>query len=39
MNQLARALWADDGVMYGEPFLIRELKKVDDVVDMEVRSI
>jgi hypothetical protein len=27
------------GVRYGEPFLTKELAKVDDVVDMSVRSI
>jgi hypothetical protein len=27
------------GVKYGEPFLVKELMKVDDVVKMEVRSI
>ncbi|HXT74831.1 MAG TPA: bacillithiol biosynthesis deacetylase BshB1 [Candidatus Eisenbacteria bacterium] len=39
MNQLARHFGQMIGVRYGEPFLIRELMKVDDVVDMEVRSI
>jgi hypothetical protein len=27
------------GVQYGEPFLQKELMKVDDVVKLEVRSI
>jgi len=27
------------GVNYGEPFLQKELMKVEDVVNMEVRSI
>jgi len=27
------------GVRYGEPFLTRELMKVEDVVEMEVRSV
>jgi hypothetical protein len=27
------------GVKYGEPFLMKELAKVEDVVKMEVRSI
>jgi hypothetical protein len=27
------------GVKYGEPFLIKELMKVDDVVKMAVRSV
>ena len=26
-------------VKYGEPFLVKELLKVDDVVEMDVRSI
>jgi bacillithiol biosynthesis deacetylase BshB1 len=39
MNQLARHCGEMIGVRYGEPFLQRELMKVDDVVDMEVRSV
>jgi N-acetylglucosamine malate deacetylase 1 len=39
MNQLARHYGQMIGVKYGEPFLIKELMKVDDVVDMAVRSV
>jgi len=39
MNQLARHYGQMIGVKYGEPFLIKELIKVEDVVQMEVRSI
>jgi bacillithiol biosynthesis deacetylase BshB1 len=39
MNQLARHYGQMIGVGYGEPFLQKELMKVDDVVNMEVRSI
>ncbi len=39
MNQLARYYGQLIGVRYGEPFLQKELMKVDDVVKMEVRSI
>jgi bacillithiol biosynthesis deacetylase BshB1 len=39
MNQLARHYGQMIGVDYGEPFLQKELMKVDDVVEMEVRSI
>ena len=39
MNQLARRYGQMIGVDYGEPFLQKELMKVDDVVKMEVRSI
>jgi bacillithiol biosynthesis deacetylase BshB1 len=39
MNQLARHYGQMIGVDYGEPFLQKELMKVDDVVMMEVRSI
>jgi bacillithiol biosynthesis deacetylase BshB1 len=39
MNQLARHYGQLIGVDYGEPFLQKELMKVDDVVKMEVRSI
>jgi N-acetylglucosamine malate deacetylase 1 len=39
MNQLARHYGQLTGVEYGEPFLQKELMKVDDVVNMEVRSI
>jgi LmbE family N-acetylglucosaminyl deacetylase len=39
MNRLARQSGHLIGVKYGEPFLMKELAKVDDVVKMEVRSI
>ena len=39
MNQLARHYGQLIGVEYGEPFLQKELMKVDDVVKLEVRSI
>ena len=39
MNQLARHYGQLIGVSYGEPFLQKELMKVEDVVKMEVRSI
>jgi N-acetylglucosamine malate deacetylase 1 len=39
MNRLARHYGQMVGVRYGEPFLIKELMKVDDVVEMAVRSI
>ena len=39
MNQLARHYGQMIGVNYGEPFLQKELMKVEDVVNMEVRSI
>jgi bacillithiol biosynthesis deacetylase BshB1 len=39
MNRLAQHYGGMIGVDYGEPFLQRELMKVDDVVKMEVRSI
>jgi len=39
MNQLARHYGEMIGVKYGEPFLQKELMKVDDVVKMEVRSV
>ena len=39
MNQLARHYGQMIGVKYGEPFLQKELMKVDDVVKMDVRSI
>ncbi len=39
MNQLARHYGQMIGVKYGEPFFIKELMKVDDVVKMEVRSV
>lgn len=39
MNQLARHYGQSIGVQYGEPFLQKELMKVEDVVKMEVRSI
>ena len=39
MNQLARHYGQMIGVQYGEPFLQKELMKVEDIVKMEVRSI
>ena len=39
MNQLARHYGRMIGVEFGEPFLQNELMKVDDIVNMEVRSI
>jgi bacillithiol biosynthesis deacetylase BshB1 len=39
MNQLARHYGQKIGVQYGEPFLQKELMKVEDVVKLEVRSI
>ena len=39
MNQLARHYGELIGVKYGEPFLQKELMKVEDVVKMEVRSV
>jgi N-acetylglucosamine malate deacetylase 1 len=39
MNQLARHYGEMIGVQYGEPFLQKELVKVEDVVKLEVRSI
>jgi N-acetylglucosamine malate deacetylase 1 len=39
MNQLARHYGQMIGVKYGEPFLTRELMQVEDVVDLDVRSI
>ena len=39
MNQLARYYGQMIGVRYGEPFFVKELMKVDDVVKMEVRSL
>jgi bacillithiol biosynthesis deacetylase BshB1 len=39
MNQLARHYGQMIGVDYGEPFLQKELMKIEDVVKMEVRSI
>jgi N-acetylglucosamine malate deacetylase 1 len=39
MNQLARHHGQRIGVRYGEPFLQKELMKIDDVVKMEVRSV
>lgn len=39
MNQLARHYGQMIGVKYGEPFLTKELMKVEDVVEMQVRSI
>jgi N-acetylglucosamine malate deacetylase 1 len=39
MNQLARHFGEMIGVKYGEPFLVKELMQVHDVVKMDVRSI
>src|SRR5258708_1882072 len=39
MNQLARHYGQMIGVDYGEPFLQKELLKVEDIVKMEVQSI
>jgi len=39
MNQLARHYGQMIGVDYGEPFLQKELMKVDDIVKLDVRSI
>jgi N-acetylglucosamine malate deacetylase 1 len=39
MNLLARRYGELIGVKYGEPFLQKELMKVDDIVKLEVRSI
>jgi len=39
MNQLARHYGRMIGVDYAEPFLQKELMKVEDVVKLEVRSI
>jgi bacillithiol biosynthesis deacetylase BshB1 len=39
MNLLARYYGQLIGVRYGEPFLTRELMRVEDVIDMDVRSI
>jgi hypothetical protein len=39
MNHLARHYGEMIGVKYGEPFLVRELMQVHDVVKMDVRSI
>lgn len=39
MNLLARQYGEMIGVKYGEPFLVKELMKVNDVVEMEVRSM
>jgi LmbE family N-acetylglucosaminyl deacetylase len=39
MNRLARYYGHMIDVQYGEPFLIKELIKIDDIVDMPVRSV
>jgi bacillithiol biosynthesis deacetylase BshB1 len=39
MNHLARHFGQMVGVKYGEPFFIKELMKVGDVVKMDVRSV
>lgn len=39
MNRLARNYGHTIDVKYGEPFLVKELMQVDDIVDMKVRSV
>ncbi len=39
MNRIAQHYGRMIDVKYGEPFLVKELMKVEDVIDMEVRSI
>src|ERR1700730_100085 len=39
MNQLSRHFGLMIGVKYGEPFLVKELMSIDDVVTLGVRSI
>jgi bacillithiol biosynthesis deacetylase BshB1 len=39
MNQLARHYGQMIGVKYGEPFLQKELMKVEDIIKLDVRSI
>ena len=39
MNQLARHYGQMIGAGYGEPFLVKEMMRVDDLVAMDVRSI
>lgn len=39
MNRLARYYGHMVDVQYGEPFFIKELIKIDDIVDMAVRSV
>jgi N-acetylglucosamine malate deacetylase 1 len=39
MNQIARQYGEAIGVQYGEPFLVKELMQVRDVIKMDVRSI
>lgn len=39
MNQLARHYGQMIGVRYGEPFVTKELMQVEDVVEMQVRSV
>jgi len=39
MNQIARRYGEMIGVKYGEPFFQKEMMKVNDLVEMEVRSI
>ncbi len=39
MNQLARHYGEMIGVKYGEPFLVKELMQVHDVIKMDVRSV
>ncbi len=39
MNRLARNYGHMIDVKYGEPFLVKELMQVDDIVDMKVRSV
>jgi N-acetylglucosamine malate deacetylase 1 len=39
MNQLSRHFGQMIGVKYGEPFLVKELMEIEDVVSLSVRSI
>lgn len=39
MNQIARQYGEAIGVQYGEPFLVKELMQVRDVLQMDVRSV
>ena len=39
MNQLSRHFGQMIGVKYGEPFLVKELMMVEDVMSLGVRSI
>jgi hypothetical protein len=39
MNQLSRHFGQMIGVKYGEPYLVKELMEVDDLLSLSVRSI